>query len=185
MQVWTVASGKTAAMASGKPFRPSTTAIRTSSTPPVFELVHDLQPELGALVPLEPQAQDLLRPVGPDAQGDVDRLVPDQAFIADLDPERVEEDQRVDRLQRPGLPGRDLLEHRVRHRADQVRRDLDAVELAQVADDLPRAHAPGVHRDDLVVEAWEAALVLGDQPAAGRSSPAGPGGPRARSCRCR
>src|SRR4051812_20786028 len=33
MQVWTVASGKTAVIASGKPFRPSTTAISTSSTP--------------------------------------------------------------------------------------------------------------------------------------------------------
>ena len=31
MQVWTMASGKTAAIASGKPFRPSTTAISTSS----------------------------------------------------------------------------------------------------------------------------------------------------------
>ena len=33
MQVCTVASGKTAVIASGKPFRPSTTAIRMSSTP--------------------------------------------------------------------------------------------------------------------------------------------------------
>src|SRR5215203_4729726 len=33
MQVWTMASGKTARIASGKPFRPSTTAISTSSTP--------------------------------------------------------------------------------------------------------------------------------------------------------
>src|SRR3954452_4395093 len=33
MQVWTMASGKTAVIASGKPFRPSTTAISTSSTP--------------------------------------------------------------------------------------------------------------------------------------------------------
>ena len=32
-----------------------------------------------------------------------------------------------------------------------------------MADDLPRAHAAGVHRDDLVVETRETALVLGDQ----------------------
>ena len=34
------------------------------------------------------------------------------------DPQRIEEDQRVDRFQRPRLPGRDLLQHRVGHRAD-------------------------------------------------------------------
>jgi len=32
-----------------------------------------------------------------------------------------------------------------------------------MADDLAGAHAAGVHRDDLVVEPWKAALVLGDQ----------------------
>ena len=32
-----------------------------------------------------------------------------------------------------------------------------------MADDLARAHAAGVHRDDLLVEAGKAALVLGDQ----------------------
>ena len=93
----------------------------------------------------------------------MDGLVADQALVADLDPQRVEEDQRIDRLQRPGLPGGDLLQHGIRHRADQVGRDLDAVELAQVPDDLAGAHAARVHRHDLVVEAGKAALVLGDQ----------------------
>jgi hypothetical protein len=36
MQVWPVASGNTAVIASGKPLRPSTTAINTSSTPRFF-----------------------------------------------------------------------------------------------------------------------------------------------------
>src|SRR4051794_13763981 len=131
--------------------------------PPVPQLVHDPQPELGALVLLQPQAQDFLGAVGADAQGDVDGLVPHQPLVAHLDPERVEEDQRIGRLQRPRLPCRDLVQHRVGDRADQVRRDVDAVQLAQVADDLAGAHAPRVHRDDLVVEAGEAPLVLGDQ----------------------
>ncbi len=51
-----------------------------------------------------------------------------------------------DRLQRPGLPGRDLLEHRVRHRTDQVRGDLDPVQLAQMPLDFPGAHAPSLRR---------------------------------------
>src|SRR5215212_6810904 len=106
MQVWTVASGKTAVIASGKPFRPSTTVIRTSSTPRFLSSFMTRSQNFAPSFLLEPQAQDLLAAIGPDAQGDVDRLVPDQPFVADLDPERVEEDQRVDRLQRPGLPGR-------------------------------------------------------------------------------
>src|SRR3954454_1055799 len=131
--------------------------------PPGPQIVHEPQPELGALVLLQPQAQDFLGAVGADAQGDVDRLVPHQPLVAHLEPERVEEDQRIGRLQRPRLPCRDLVQHRVSDRADQVWRDVDPVQLAQVADDLQGAHAPRVHRDDLVVEAGEAPLVLGDQ----------------------
>src|SRR3954469_15339161 len=78
---------------------------------PVPQLVHDPQPELGALVLLQPQAQDLLGAVGADAQGDVHGLVADQPLVAHLDPERVEEDQRIDRLERPRLPGRGLPQH--------------------------------------------------------------------------
>ena len=129
----------------------------------VAQLVHDPQPELGALGLLDPEAEHLLGAVGADAERDVDGLVAHRALVADLDPQRVEEDQRVERLERPVLPLGDLVEHGVGHRADQVGRDLDAVELAQVALDLAGAHAAGVHGDDLVVEAGEAALVLGDE----------------------
>jgi hypothetical protein len=65
----------------------------------------------------------------------------DQPFIPDLDPQRVKENQRIDLFQRAGLPGGDLLQHRIGDGADQIRRDLDAVEIAQMADDLARAHA--------------------------------------------
>ena len=92
-------------------------------------------------------------------------------FVAHLDPQRVEEDQRVQRVQRPSLPAADLLEHGIGHRRNQLRRDLNAVELAQMALDLPDAHAAGVHRDDLVVEARKAALVLGDQLRLERAAP--------------
>ena len=47
--------------------------------------------------------------------------------------------------------------------ADQVWRNLDAVEFLKMAVDLANRHAAGIHRDDLVVEIREPALVLGDQ----------------------
>jgi site-specific DNA recombinase len=129
----------------------------------VLQLVHHPEPELGALGLLDPQAQHLLRAVRADAEGDVHRLVPDGALVSNLDPQGVEEDQRVKRLERTLLPFGDFVQHGIRHGADQVGRDVDAVEIAQVALDLPRTHAPGVHRHDLVVEAWKTALVFGNQ----------------------
>jgi hypothetical protein len=44
-----------------------------------------------------------------DAKCDVNRLVADQTLIPDLHPKRVKEDQRIDRLEGPGLPGGNLL----------------------------------------------------------------------------
>src|SRR4029453_3355709 len=129
----------------------------------VLEFVHDPEPELGALGLLDPEAEDLLAAVRADAERDIHRLVADRALVADLHAQGVEEDQRVERLERPVLPLGDLVEDGVGHRADQVGRDLDPVELAQVTLDLAGAHAPSVHGDDLVVEAGEAPLVFGDE----------------------
>ena len=89
-----------------------------------LQVVDDLEPEFGAFGLLDPQAQNLLLAVRIERQRDIDGLVPDHAFIANLDPQRVEKHYRIDRVERTGLPFPDLVENRVGHPADQIRRDL-------------------------------------------------------------
>src|SRR6187551_1960206 len=165
MQVWTVASGKTARMASGKPFNPSTTARSTSSTPLFFISVMTRSQNLApsfcssqrpriSFVPSARTPRAMwtafaigLEPVAPQW------LTAHEAFVANLHAQGLKEHNGIDRLERPGLPDSDLLQHRVGDGRDQVRRDLDAVELLQMPDDLAVAHAAGAHRHDLLVEA--------------------------------
>jgi hypothetical protein len=61
-----------------------------------------------------PVAQNILRPIPLDAERDVDRLVAHQALVPDFDPQRIEEDKRIARLQRTVLPFDDRLQNRVR-----------------------------------------------------------------------
>lgn len=68
----------------------------------VLQLVEDLQRELGAFGLLDPQTQYFLAAVGADAQRKIDRLVLDHAFVADLQPQRVED--RIHGLERALLP---------------------------------------------------------------------------------
>jgi hypothetical protein len=49
------------------------------------------------------------------------------ALITDFDPQGIEEHQRIDRLQRPRLPYRDLVQHGVGDGRDQIGRDVDTV----------------------------------------------------------
>jgi len=67
----------------------------------IFELIHDAQPELGSLGLLDPQAQNMLMALAVERQGEVDGFVLDHALVADLDPQRVEEHDRIDRIQGP------------------------------------------------------------------------------------
>ena len=55
-----------------------------------LQAVDDLEPEFGAFGLLNPQAQNLLLAVRIERQRDIDGLVPDHAFIANLDPQGVE-----------------------------------------------------------------------------------------------
>src|SRR6187402_2443977 len=162
-QVWMIVSGKTALIASGNPFRPSTTAMRMSPTPRFLSSFMTRSQKLGAFGILDPQAENVLGAVRLDAEGDVDCLVADHALVSDLDPHGVEEDERVTRLQWTVLPFRHGLQNRVRHRRDQIGGDLEPIELHEVALNLPRGHAARIHRHDLLVEAGEAALIPGDQ----------------------
>lgn len=129
-----------------------------------LELVHDPQPELRALRLLDPHAQDRFCA----ADGEVYGLVAAQSLVADRHPERVEVDDRVGRFQRPVLPRGNLVDDAVRHRRDQVRRYLDAVELAHVGLDVSSAHSPGVQGDSLLVKTGKTPLEIPYRPQLGR-----------------
>ena len=96
----------------------------------VLQLVHDAQPDFA------PSVCSIHRPRFPwfrraDSKGDVDGFVAHHAFVAHLDPDGVEEHQRIERLQRPVLPFGDLLEDSVRDRTDEISGDVDPIEIAQ------------------------------------------------------
>lgn len=55
-------------------------------------------------------------------------------------------DQWIGWIERPSLLGGDLLQHGVRDRRYQVRRDVNAVQIAQKSGDLGGAHAARVYR---------------------------------------
>ena len=101
MQVCTTVWGNTAVMASGKPFQAIDDGDQDVLGAAVLDLVHHPQPELGALGLLDPKAQHFLVAGGAHADRQVHGLVLDQPLVADLDPQRIEEHDRVAWLQRP------------------------------------------------------------------------------------
>ena len=74
-----------------------------------LQLVDDAQPEFGAFGLLDPDAEDFLGAVRQNAQRDINRLVADEAFVADLDPDGIKEHQGIAEIQRPVLPFDDLV----------------------------------------------------------------------------
>jgi hypothetical protein len=62
----------------------------------------------------------MLFTVGVDPGGQAGGLGLDHVVVADLDHDRVQEHHRVDRIQRPVLPGLHLLQHRVGDPGDRL-----------------------------------------------------------------
>ena len=130
---------------------------------PVAQIVQHLCPELGTLVGLEPQAQNVARAVRQNRQCDKDSLVRHRAVIADIDPDRVHEHHRIAGLKRAVLPRGDFLHHRLGDRRDQAGGRLEAVDFLDMPLNLTGGHAARIHADDLAVELGKSALILGDQ----------------------
>ena len=128
----------------------------------LLELGEHLHPELGALGVLEPHPEHVTLALDGDPQRQVAGLALHAAALADLQDHGVEEDHRVDVLQRPLGPGADVVHHGVGHLGDQVAADLHAVHLLQVRLDVARRQAPRVEREDLLVEPHEPPLALSD-----------------------
>ena len=129
---------------------------------PLLEVGQDLHPELRALGLLEPHPEHVAVAVDGDPEREVAGAALDRPVLTDLQHQRVEEDHRVDVLQRPLRPGADVVHDRVGDLRDQLAADLHAVDLLQVRLDVPRRQPPRVQREDLVVEPHKAALALSD-----------------------
>ena len=108
----------------------------------------------------EPHAEYVALAFDRDAQGEVAGLALHRPALADLEDERIEEDHRVDVVQRSLLPLADVVHHGVGDTADQIPADLDAVDLGQVRLDVARREPARVEREDLLVEPLEAPLAL-------------------------
>jgi hypothetical protein len=64
---------------------------------------------------------------------DVDGLVFDHPLVADFDPQCVEKYHRINRVKGATLPFPDFVQDRIRNLADEVGRNLGAVEFGQMA----------------------------------------------------
>ncbi len=84
-----------------------------------LELGENAEPELCALGLLEPDPENFALAGHVDADREVARHVLDRFAVADLDDQRVEVHDRVDRVQRAFLPGLGVLEDLGGHAADR------------------------------------------------------------------
>lgn len=82
--------------------------------------------------------------------------------MLDLDPYRIQVDDGVNIIKGAVLPEPDFFGYRIGNLGDQGGRYFDPVHILQVGLDVPGGHPLGVHGDDLVVKAFEAALTLGN-----------------------
>src|ERR1700737_547661 len=128
----------------------------------ILQLRQHLQPELRSFRLARPQTQYFFVALHVHANRHVNRLVADMASLANLHYQSVQIYDRVHRVQRPVLPTLDLLHHLFGDVGNQLWTHLDFIDLLQVPLNLARAHAPRVHRYDLVVETGEARLPLTD-----------------------
>ena len=92
----------------------------------------------------------------------IQRFVPYASLVADLHPQRVESRPPDSCAPAAILPLHYRLQHRIGHRADEVRAYLNLVVIKQKTLNLPYRHPPRIHRDDLLIEAFKALLSFGD-----------------------
>src|SRR5271167_1020349 len=128
-----------------------------------FQVVHDFKPKLGALRLLDPKTQNFFLALSVQRQRDIDRLVLDEAFIPNFNAQRVEENNRIDGIERSILPVPDLLQNGIGDAADKIRGYIDAIELRQMPLDLAHRHAARVKAQNLIVKAIEPCLALRDE----------------------
>ena len=115
-----------------------------------------------------------------DADRDINGPVRDVS-VADLHVDRIDQDHRIDPLERPRSPGIEFVDDLVGDLRDQLFRHLGGIDFREVGLDFTGRQAFGIEADDRLVEALDPAGVLRDDLRLERSGPI----PRSSSCRHR
>jgi hypothetical protein len=89
----------------------------------------------------DPETEHLLVPRRVDANDQVDGFVLDVRRLTDFHHQGIKVKERVDRIQRTGLPGFHLVCDGVGDRGDQRGRDFDLINFLQVLLNLAGRHA--------------------------------------------
>ena len=129
---------------------------------PAFEIIQHVQPKFAALMLSDPHAQNVLPTVHSDAQNYIGRLGHITVILLDLVVDGVHEDEGIDGLQGPILPGVDLWHDFFTDLAHQFRRNLHVVQALDLLGNVPLAHAAGVQGQDLVLHALGVPVVFAD-----------------------
>ena len=146
----------------GQAFQPVADQEEHVPHAPVFHVQQHRHPELGAFpAGPRPQPQDVFAAVQGHPDRGVDRPVGDLT-VADLHHDRVDEDRRVDLVQRPVLPRLHLLDHLVGDPADGLLRHRGAVDLREVRADLTRGQTLRIQRQDDLIDPGQPPLPLLD-----------------------
>ena len=103
--------------------------------------------------------------VAGDTESHVNRLVFDRPAvgIAELHPQGVEDNDGIHPVQCPALPFANLVQNGIGDAADQVGRDLQAIEIEQMRLDIPDRQTGGIKPDDLVIHSTGPGLTLQHQ----------------------
>lgn len=94
----------------------------------------------------------MLNAVHVDADRDVSGLVAHVRPVTNLHDQGVQEDDRVERIQRSLLPSQDLVQNLVGDRRDRLSTNLGADRGDQVMFDIADRHPAGIQRHDHVIE---------------------------------
>ena len=147
----------------GQAERPSTQAIKTSRTPRWCRSIQNGQPELRLNV-LPPDAERFAVAVDGDPDGQLAGAGADGAVFGHRDHQRVEVDERIDRLQKAGAPVGEVFEHRVGDPRARVAADLHPEEALQMRGNVADRPAAGVEVQDPVIQAGQPGLAPAHQP---------------------
>ena len=119
---------------------------------PIFQAVQYGSSEFRTFVLADPHSQNILPTIKINTDGDIDGLLYDLAFAADMVVNRIQKNNRINGLQRPLLPlfryGKDF----ICDTAYRGIRDIYTVDVLNMRFNVTGGHAFGVHGQNLLLD---------------------------------